>query len=91
MITGVADSFRRPEDQVTGWLYVRAVYFYQWAGRPMLKGRVQCRFHPTCSEYSIGAVEVHGIRWGLFLTFQRLASCTPEAPIGAEDPVPPAD
>jgi putative membrane protein insertion efficiency factor len=87
----VADTFRPPKDQVTGWLSVQLVHFYQWGGRPLLKGHVQCRFHPSCSEYSIQAVEIHGIRQGLVLTCKRLSSCTPETPLGAFDPVPPVD
>jgi putative membrane protein insertion efficiency factor len=91
LVLGVADSFRRPSDQFLGWAYVRCVRLYQWGGRPLLKGRVQCRFQPTCSEYSIEAVETHGIRSGLLLTYKRLSSCTSDVPLDTEDPVPPPD
>ncbi len=84
----LADSFRAPGDQCTGILYVQCVRFYQWGGRPLLKGHVQCRFEPTCSEYSIGAVETHGIRTGLWLTVNRLSRCTCDTPINTPDPVP---
>jgi putative membrane protein insertion efficiency factor len=85
------DSFRAPASQITGWGYVKFVHLYQWGGRPLLKGRVQCRFQPTCSEYSIEAVETHGIRWGLVLTYERLASCTHDVPLGTVDLVPRVD
>ncbi|MSQ96440.1 MAG: membrane protein insertion efficiency factor YidD [Gemmataceae bacterium] len=62
-----------------------------WGGRPLLKGKVQCRFEPSCSEYSLQAVEIHGIRRGLVLTYCRLLSCTHDVPLGVHDPVPPAD
>lgn len=43
-LSGVFDSFRAPENQVTVWGYIKIVHLYQWGGRPLLKGRVQCRF-----------------------------------------------
>ena len=82
------DSARPPESQVAGWLYVKLVRLYQWGGRPILAGHVTCRFKPSCSEYSIGAVEAHGIWRGLSLTCGRLSRCNSDAPIGAHDPVP---
>lgn len=36
-----------------------------------------CRFSPTCSEYTIQAVETHGVLRGLKLGIQRLARCHP--------------
>jgi putative membrane protein insertion efficiency factor len=91
LVLTVADSLRAPKDQLTAWIYVRSVRIYQWGGRPLLKGRVQCRFQPSCSDYSIEAVEIHGIRRGLVLTCKRLSSCTSEVPLGTPDPVPPVD
>ena len=85
------DSYRAPENQVTGWAYVKFVRLYQWGGRPLLEGRVQCRCQPTCSRYSVEAVETHGIRRGLLLTYHRLSSCTHDVPLGTVDPVPPLD
>jgi uncharacterized protein len=84
------DSSRTPPAQVTGRLYIHAVHLYQIIGRPLLKGHIQCRYRPTCSEYSIDAVRVWGIRRGLLLTVKRLHSCTTEVPMGTLDPVSPA-
>ncbi len=47
-----------------------------------------CRFHPTCSNYCIEAIRVHGPFYGSWLTFRRLLRCRPFGPSG-EDPVPP--
>jgi putative membrane protein insertion efficiency factor len=91
VIVVVGDTFLPAEFQASGFLYVRAVRVYQWGGRPLLKGKVQCRFEPTCSNYSIEAVETHGIRDGLLLTTKRLCSCTRGTPLGTKDPVPPKD
>ena len=46
-----------------------------------------CRFEPTCSVYSIGALEQHGAAKGSYLTFKRLARCQPWCE-GGHDPVP---
>ena len=47
-----------------------------------------CRFHPTCSNYCIEAIRVHGPFYGSWLTFRRLLRCRPFGPSG-EDPGPP--
>jgi len=36
-----------------------------------------CRFHPTCSEYMIQAVERHGATQGVWMGLKRLAKCHP--------------
>jgi len=86
----VVDTFRGPEKQVTGRLYVGGVRAYQLVGRPLLQGRIECRFHPTCSDYSIEAVQKYGIRHGIVLTYRRINSCEANVPRGTLDPVPPA-
>lgn len=84
----VLDTFRAPENQVSARAYIGAVHVYQALGRPLLRGRVVCRFCPSCSDYSIAAVQRHGIRRGLVLTFDRLSRCNHNTPLGTYDPVP---
>ena len=48
-----------------------------------------CRFEPTCSVYSLQALELHGAARGSYLTLRRLARCHPWC-AGGQDPVPPA-
>lgn len=36
-----------------------------------------CRFHPTCSEYSIQAIKKYGVLRGLLLSLWRLLRCNP--------------
>ena len=84
----VVDSFRAPAQQLTARAYVGSVHVYQDVGRPALKGRIVCRFTPSCSDYSIEAVQRHGIRRGLLLTADRLARCNQETPLNSYDPVP---
>ena len=46
-----------------------------------------CRFEPTCSAYSLEALERHGAARGSYLTLRRLARCHPWCD-GGHDPVP---
>ena len=46
-----------------------------------------CRFEPTCSIYSIQALETHGAAKGTYLTLKRLGRCHPWCE-GGLDPVP---
>lgn len=59
--------------------------FYRLAISPML-GR-SCRFHPSCSEYAIEALERHGLLRGTTLAIRRIGRCHPWHP-GGYDPVP---
>jgi len=36
-----------------------------------------CRFHPTCSEYMMQAVERYGVARGIWLGARRLLRCHP--------------
>ncbi len=47
-----------------------------------------CRFEPTCSAYSLQALQRHGAAAGTYLTLARLARCHPWCEGGA-DPVAP--
>ncbi len=47
-----------------------------------------CRYYPTCSQYAIEAIEVHGAFKGSLLAIKRLLKCNPLSP-GGVDPVPP--
>ncbi|MGH9547288.1 MAG: membrane protein insertion efficiency factor YidD [Terriglobales bacterium] len=83
-----ADSFRRPDRQLTARVYIALVRDYQRVGSPRLVGYVQCRFRPTCSRYSIETVQRYGLRKGLALTAARLWRCRGSVPLGTNDPVP---
>ena len=47
-----------------------------------------CRYWPTCSEYSMQAIERHGVLRGGWMTLARLARCHPYG-AGGVDPVSP--
>jgi putative membrane protein insertion efficiency factor len=63
---------------------VRAVKWYQYQreGYPS-----PCRFEPSCSNYSLEALETFGAFKGTLLTIRRLLRCRPFGPSGF-DPIP---
>jgi putative membrane protein insertion efficiency factor len=58
---------------------------YQILISPLL-GR-NCRFYPTCSEYTHEAIQKHGLFKGILLGTKRLLKCHPFH-AGGVDPVP---
>ena len=46
-----------------------------------------CRYNPSCSSYSIDALQKHGLWKGFILTIKRIGSCHPWGGSG-HDPVP---
>ena len=59
---------------------------YQVALSPMMGGA--CRFEPSCSNYMIEALNVHGAIKGTLLGLWRILRCHPWGDYGY-DPVPP--
>jgi len=59
---------------------------YQYALSPMFGQR--CKFYPTCSNYAIEALRVHGMLRGAGLATWRIMRCNPFSH-GGVDPVPP--
>ena len=53
------------------------IKFYQnYISKYILTGR-NCRFYPTCSQYSLEAYEKYGFFKGTFLTSKRILRCNP--------------
>ena len=52
-----------------------------------LKGYSSCKFYPTCSKYSIEAIEKYGAFKGGILALWRVLRCNPFSK-GGYDPVP---
>ena len=49
--------------------------------------RPSCRFYPTCSDYTLQALQQHGALKGLWLAIGRISRCHPWGGSGL-DPVP---
>lgn len=61
------------------------VRLYRLAISPWLG--LNCRYQPTCSEYAIEALRVHGAFKGTWLAARRIGGCHPWGGSGY-DPVP---
>jgi len=60
------------------------IIFYQRYISPWFPS--SCRFYPTCSQYTLEAVEKYGVGRGLFLGVKRITRCHPFHP-GGYDPL----
>ncbi|MEG0832438.1 MAG: membrane protein insertion efficiency factor YidD [Oscillospiraceae bacterium] len=67
-------------------LLLRMLHFYKRSISPGLGSH--CRFIPTCSEYMMEAIELHGAFKGVVLGLYRILRCNPLCK-GGYDPVPP--
>lgn len=65
--------------------FIALIWLYQRLISPLL-GR-QCRFSPTCSQYSLEAFKKYGLFKGFWLSVRRISRCHPFGGSGY-DPVP---
>ncbi len=68
------------------------VHLYRWILSPLLHALTGgtgcgCRFHPSCSAYTLEALETHGSLRGSLLSLRRIGKCHPWGD-GGFDPVP---
>ena len=64
------------------------IRIYQKFLSPLCPG--VCRYTPSCSEYMIQAIKIHGICKGVYLGSKRILRCHPWGGYG-DDPVPPKE
>ncbi|GIW98306.1 MAG: hypothetical protein KatS3mg111_1639 [Pirellulaceae bacterium] len=67
-----------------GRLFIGVVRFYQRGISPLLG--MNCRFHPTCSQYMIESIRKHGAFRGSWQGIRRLLRCHPFHPGGYDPP-----
>jgi putative membrane protein insertion efficiency factor len=77
----IAAAVRLPQTVLIGIVKGYRLLLSPWLGSA-------CRFEPTCSAYSLEALQQHGAAVGSYLTLYRLARCHPWCD-GGHDPVPP--
>lgn len=65
--------------------FIFLIKLYQWIISPWLGPK--CRYTPTCSAYTIEAIQKHGVIKGIWLGMKRLSRCHPWGGHG-HDPVP---
>ena len=80
----VRDSAERERLHIR--LVLAPIRLYQRLISPALPRR--CKYHPTCSQYAVEAVERYGILRGTVLAAWRILRCNPFSH-GGYDPVPP--
>ncbi|MGE0560292.1 MAG: membrane protein insertion efficiency factor YidD [Flavobacteriales bacterium] len=66
-------------------LFILMIRFYQLSISPILGQN--CRYDPTCSQYSIEAINKYGPFKGGWIGLKRILSCHPWGGHG-HDPVP---
>lgn len=64
---------------------IGAIRVYQWTLGAVMAGH--CRFSPSCSQYAMEAIRLHGAIHGGILAVRRLLRCHPFH-AGGRDPVP---
>jgi uncharacterized protein len=75
--------------QTSVQFYNRWIVAGYWRNvRPVTSHFIRCRFQPTCSVYSLTAMQTYGFPKGLWLTVKRICRCQPWVRIGTYDPVP---
>ena len=56
-------------------VFIKILKIYQKTISPLLGQN--CRYHPTCSQYAIEALTLHGVFYGSFLAIKRIIKCNP--------------
>jgi len=72
-------------NQIFKWIFLIPVKLYQWIISPLTPG--SCRHSPTCSAYTVEAINEWGGLKGTWLGLKRLSKCHPWGTSG-HDPVP---
>ena len=73
-------------DELLAWVLKLPIFFYRYTFSSFVGSN--CRYYPTCSAYSLEAIDSHGPLKGIFLSLKRLARCHPWSNRSGVDPVP---
>lgn len=68
-------------------LFIGIIKIYKKTISPILSYfGIKCKYYPTCSEYTMQAIEKYGIIKGCFLGIKRILKCNPFSK-GGYDPL----
>jgi putative membrane protein insertion efficiency factor len=67
------------------WLAIKSIRGYQLVISPHMPPT--CRYVPSCSQYTVEAIEKYGVAKGGWMGTKRVARCNPFVK-GGYDPVP---
>ena len=68
-------------------LFIGIIKIYKKTISPILSYfGIKCKYYPTCSEYTMQAIEKYGIIKGYFLGIKRILKCNPFSK-GGYDPL----
>lgn len=70
-------------------IVIKIIKSYKYLISPLLGN--SCRYLPTCSEYSIDAIKIHGLSKGLALSIKRVLSCHPIKFLGGGEGLDPVN
>ncbi|MFT4203016.1 MAG: membrane protein insertion efficiency factor YidD [Chitinophagaceae bacterium] len=71
--------------KIVSFPFILLIRLYQYGISPMIGPK--CRFTPTCSQYTVEAIQKHGPFRGIVLGIKRISRCHPGGGSGY-DPVP---
>ena len=63
-------------------LFILIIKFYKYFISPILGNR--CRYLPTCSDYYIESLKIHGLIKGTILGVKRIITCHPFKLLGGD-------
>jgi len=72
-------------NKIISAIFIKLIRFYKIALSPYMMR--SCRYTPTCSTYTIQAIQIHGAFKGVWYGVKRIFRCQPWGGSGY-DPVP---
>ncbi len=63
-------------------IFIVIITFYQLIISSVM--RPCCRFYPTCSQYTLEAIQTHSLHKAFFLSLRRILCCHPWHPGGID-------
>ena len=70
-------------------ILIKIIKAYKFATSPLIG--TSCRYFPSCSDYSIEALQVHGLFKGSYMSLKRIFSCHPIKFLGGGEGFDPVD